>query len=821
MTSVKAGGFYTCSAIMKKRLKRGECKLLHAKTKWQPANINTSLQTKLCEELGLHRTVARMLIQREITEMDEIRRFLNPQLTELYDPYLLDGMSEAVNRIKQALGEGEKILIYGDYDVDGVSSTSMMMLVLRELTTAVDYYIPNRFREGYGLNRQALEMAKEQGFSLVISVDTGISAVQEAAYARELGLDLIITDHHEPPSQLPDAIVINPKKMHCPYPFDQLAGVGVAFKLATALLERIPEEYLDLVALGTIADLVPLVGENRILATHGLKRMNTHLRVGIQALAEAAGIEQEITASHVGFALGPRINASGRLDSADLAVELLITDDTDKAEAIAQECNQLNQERQQMVQEITMAAMSQIEAEPKRFQHAIVVADVGWNAGVVGIVASRLVEKYYRPVIVLGIDPEKGIAKGSARSIAGFNLYQALSACEEHLIAYGGHQMAAGMTLEIEKVEILQKQLSHLAVETLQPEDWIPTSRVDDELTLDEIDIPFIQQLDELAPYGMGNPVPQFIIKGAQIGRKAVIGVHKDTLKLELRADEYRLDAIGFRMAEVATEMTSFATSDFLGELQINEWNGRQNPQLLIRDLKIAHPQVFDWRSNNRLKWEQIKRLDQEKTVFFAATSTRQLDGGVIIWQELGKYVQKPEPFAGKDYAVLLDPPPTMTAFRQMSDAFPHVERFYFLYGDTDWDHLLVKVPNREQFKLFYQTIHTKEQLSLSRHFPALQRKTGLSKRMLTFMIRVFQELEFIQIEQNQMKMLPNPSKKPLSASPYYQEQLEKEQVMQQFIYSSYQELCNYIFAEHGGQVHEFQGEHSGHPQLSQIRRTV
>lgn len=790
--------------------------MLDAKTRWQTVEIDQTLQTKLCNQLKLHRTIARMLIRRGITDIEEVQRFLAPKLTELHDPFLLEGMTEAVARIRQALKQKQKILIYGDYDVDGVSSTSLLILLFRTLGADVNYYIPNRFREGYGINRKALEIAKDQEFDLVISVDTGISAVEEVAYAKQLGLDLIITDHHEPPSQLPETIVINPKKSSCTYPFSELAGVGVAFKLATALLDRVPEEYLDLVALGTIADLVPLVGENRILATYGLKKMNMRQRVGLSALAEVAGVEQEITASHVGFALGPRINACGRLDSADLAVELLTTDDPQQAMMIAKECNQLNQERQQMVQMITDEAIARVEADPKRYQHAIVVADETWNEGVVGIVASRLVEKYYRPVIVLRIDQEKGIAKGSARSITGFHLYQALAACESHLLKFGGHEMAAGMTLEIDKIDRLHKQLARLAMERIQPEDWIPTLVVDDELDLSEVNMDLIKQLDTLAPYGIGNPTPQFVIKNAQIGRKSVVGVHKDTLKLELKADEHRLDAIGFRMAEIASEITPLVKSECLGELQINEWNGKRSPQLLIRDLKIPYPQIFDWRSNNRSKWEQLKQVDVEKSIFLAATKKSAIKGQVIIWKHLARYLQNEQLFAEKKYVVLMDPPPTIDDFQQLIAHFPHVERYYFLYGDADFDHLLVKVPNRDQFKLFYQTIFSKEQLSLNRHFAALQRKTGLSKRMLTFMIRVFQELGFIQIKQNEMKILPNPPKKSLTESRYYQEQLAREQVVKRFIYSSYQELCAYI-AEQGGAIDGLQAGDSRDSRFSQV----
>lgn len=795
--------------------------MLHPRTRWESIEVDSSLQTQLSEKLNIHHTIAKMLIRRGMKDIEAIRQFLSPSYEELHDPYLLSGMKEAVERIRRALEKKEKILIYGDYDVDGVSSTSLMIQLFQKLEADVQYYIPNRFREGYGINRQALQTAQQQGFTLVISVDTGISAAAEVEYAKELGLDLIITDHHEPSPILPDTIVINPKQPHCTYPFSQLAGVGVAFKLATALLDRLPEEYLDLVALGTVADLVPLIEENRILVTHGLKKINSQTRIGIQALAEVAEIEQEITESHIGFALGPRINACGRLDSADLAVELLTTEDVKKARMLAEECNRLNQTRQQMVQGITAEAIQRVDADPKRYQHAIVVGDPSWNMGVVGIVASRLVEKYYRPVIVLSIDTDQGIAKGSARSIEGFHIYQALSECKQHLLNFGGHEMAAGMTLEIHQIDVLQDELSRLANEWLQPEDWMPTSAVDDELTLSEVNLTFIQQLEQLAPFGVGNPTPKFVVKGAQIQRKSVVGVHKDTLKLELKENENRLDAIGFQMAQIAEEITPFSESSCLGELQMNEWNGRQTPQLIIRDMKISHPQIFDWRSNNHSKWEKLKKLDQQKCVFFTAKAERCLDGMVVNWRDVEKYISDPQSFKEKKYMVLIDPPPTLQDFHQTLTCFSYVERFYFLYGDQDLDDLWVRVPSRDQFKRFYQTIYQKEQLSLTRHFAALQRRTGLSKRMLLFMIRVFQELGFVTIENNEMRMKSNPPKRPLSDSPYYQEQLAKEEVLQQFIYSSYQELCEYVLTLQGGTFNEFQGKDSRNPRLSHVRSSV
>lgn len=800
--------------------------MLRSKTRWQPAQVDEKSCQQLVNQLHIHPTVARMLVKRGIQDPAQAERFLQPKLDDLYDPFLLDGMKEAVERIRQAIDQGEKILIYGDYDADGVSSTSLMMSVFRKLQADVEYYIPNRFREGYGINKEALQLAKERGFQLVISVDTGISAVKEAEFARQLGLDLIITDHHEPPDILPDALaVINPKKPGCSYPFDMLAGVGVAFKLATALLDRVPEELLEIVALGTIADLVPLVDENRIFATYGLKRMNLREHVGINALLTVSGIEQEVTAGHVGFALGPRINASGRLDSANLAVNLMLTSDLEEARMMAEELNLMNRERQQLVEEMTYEAIAEVEANPELHRYVIVVAKAGWNVGVIGIVASRLVEKYYRPVIVLGIDEEKGMAKGSARSIAGYDMYKALTACQDLLPHYGGHYMAAGMSLPVENVASFHERLSALAMEWLTPEDYTPLTVVEDRLTLDIINPQLIDQVQALAPYGMGNPTPLFIIEGANVARVQCIGQQNNHLKLQLEAEGHTLDAIGFRLADLAKEMSPSAQLQLLGELQMNEWNGKRSPQLLIRDISIPHLQIFDWRSN-RLAKDRFSTVGEDCLFICAKGSTHfqliveQGTKQMIYWEDLEK-----NGWEGKindvKHFVIVDPPPSMAHFRQGLNLCKDAERLYFIYGDAEFDDLLVKAPTREQFKRLYQVLKGKGPISLKQHFPALMRVTGLQKRPLSFMIQVFEELGFLRVEQGLIHVDPNPMKKALTESQLYQRQLAREEVLQTLVYSSYRELSNYLFThisftwQAGGNKDGFQVQDSGDSRLS------
>jgi len=793
----------------------------HPKTRWLAPTVDEGVSQQLADKLGLNPIVARMLVRRGISDSEEAKRFLNPDLSDLYDPFLLDGMKEAVNRIRLALQKGEKILVYGDYDADGVSSTSLLVRLFRHLGANVGYYIPNRFREGYGIHQESLQRAKEDGVHLVVSVDTGITAVKEAEAAREWGLDLIITDHHEPQETLPNAVaVINPKKPGCSYPFKMLAGVGVAFKLATALLGRLPEEWLDLVALGTIADLVPLVGENRILAYHGLKRMNEKKNPGIRSLLEVAGIDQEVGAGHVGFALGPRINASGRLDSADTAVKLLITPDMNEAEMLAKELDEMNRERQALVESMTEEAVEEVEKEPDKHRHAIVVAKPGWNVGVVGIVASRLVEKYYRPVLVLGIDEEKGVAKGSARSISGFHLFQALSECKEWMTHFGGHAMAAGLSLKVENLPQLHEKLSRMVKERLKPEDAVPLTQAEVELTLNQVEPSLIDQLKMLEPYGYGNPTPLFILREAEIQRVQLIGQNQH-IRVRLKKGSHSLDAVGFRMGKIAPELSPFAKAHLVGELTMNEWNGKRTPQMFIRDLAIPHLQVYDWRSNRKERnW--LESFDPEWSVFICAKdSAFPLQDRVkcCFWEEAekGDWVEIAQQ---AKHIVLIDPPPSMELFRLGLSHFAGAERIYFLFGDRSFDDMLLKTPSRDDFKRLYRVLVGKEKISLDKHLPSLIRVTGLQKRTLSFMIQVFGELGFLKVEHGEITMDPQPPKRPLTESQLYQRQLAREKVMETLVYSSYKDLIHILFStisfKHvGGYEDGLQRQNSGHTRFS------
>lgn len=800
--------------------------MLHARARWDVEPVDEDLSEAMSKELDIHPIISKMLIRRGVKEIPEARRFLNPSLADLNDPFLLDGMETAVQRIRQALRDKEPILVYGDYDVDGVSSTCLMLKTLRRLGATVDYYIPHRFREGYGINQEALKQAKERGFRLVLSVDTGIAAVKEAAYAKELGLDLIITDHHEPQETLPDALaVINPKKPGCPYPFKMLAGIGVAFKLATALLQEVPEEWLDIAALGTIADLVPLVEENRILACYGLKRMSQTVHIGLKALIQACDIDHDVSASHVGYLLGPRINACGRLDTADTAVRLLMTEDPEEAESLAGELDVLNRKRQQLVDEMTLEAVEEIEKNPDKHKYVIVVARPGWNVGVVGIVASRLVEKYYRPVVVLGIDEEKQTAKGSARSIQGFHLFQALSECKEWLPEFGGHEMAAGMTLEARNISKLHERLSLLAKERIRPEDYVPLKWAEGELDAEQIGADLIEQLEILAPFGVGNPQPLFIVKEMPVARIQRMGREQEHVKLYLNRKNGILSAVGFRMGDQADGLTPHGRIRLLGELEMNEWNGHRAPQIIIRDMEVRHLQVFDFRSN-RKEWSQLAGLNPEEICFICSNGStlfKQLSQStnriVVTWEELMDKKQQ-ESMKQAKHLVLAESPPTLEVFRNRLKDGREAERIYVMFGDKEFDHLLPKTPSREDFSKLYRVIAGKGKISLRKYMSLLMRVTGLQKRVISFMIQVFEELGFVSLDQEDLIVHENPAKRSLMESKTYQHQRERERVLETLVYSSYKDLCRYLFetisfTHMGGYTDGFQRKDSSDSRLS------
>lgn len=800
--------------------------MLESKARWIVSEADAEAAEALRSELGLDPLLARLLVLRGIGTPQQAQRFLQGGKDDFYDPFLLDGMERAVERIRRALEQGEKIRVYGDYDADGVSSTSLMIVLLRMLKANFDSYIPHRVREGYGLNEAAVDHARENGVSLIITVDTGISAVEQVAYINKLGMDVIVTDHHEPPEVLPDAYaVINPKKPGCPYPYKQLAGVGVAFKLAQALLGRLPEELLEIATIGTVADLMPLTDENRLIVKMGLERMRASSYPGIQALLDVAGIERkEVNATHVGFAIGPRINASGRLEAADAAVRLLTADDYETAERLAYELDALNKERQRIVEDMTKEALAMAAGQGDR--RAIVLAKEGWNVGVIGIVASKVTETFYRPTVILGIDPETGTAKGSARSIAGFDLYQALTQCSEWLDHYGGHHGAAGMTMHRDHVAAFAGKLDSLAREWLAEEDFIPIARAEIACLLETVTVPFIEGLHKLAPFGIGNPTPRFLFEGLRMEEQRLIGKEKQHLKLAVSAEGMpagaSVDAVGFGKGALLPLMSATARLDALGEMSINEWNGRRKPQLMLQDVRIPHVQVFDWRGAESRLAEKlggvreagcrpaVVLLEPDEWDFLPSELRTELP----VWR-----------FEPADERLM----PLNDAAEGGSDAAPADVLLYAMPQRLDTIGLLLSslhrmkrcfvvwrdgrsaaertMPSRDMFKNVYAFV--RQQPNSPRGVQELSRRTGLPLRQVEFILRVFEELGFVAASPDGgdggtgagpgYTAVAAPEKRELTSSELYKRRMLQEEAERFCTYATTKELEAWVTAQSFG----------------------
>ncbi|MCE9624407.1 MAG: single-stranded-DNA-specific exonuclease RecJ [Deltaproteobacteria bacterium] len=542
---------------------------------------------------GVSTILSRLLVQRKITEDGQIEKFLRPSLAHLPDPSLLLGMEKAVARIVAAIRDREKIVVYGDYDVDGTTSTALLTEFFRDVGANVDYYIPHRLREGYSLNVEALKKIREGGARVVITVDNGISAVAEAQAARELGLDLIITDHHEVPPQLPDAFaILNPKQVGDEFPGKELAGVGVAFYLLIALRKALREagllsdqepnlrQALDLVAVGTVADMAPLVGVNRILVNEGLKVLSRTSRPGFRALKEVAGVEDEVTADQVGFRLGPRINAVGRLDDASFGVKLLLSRNDAEAMELSRRLDRANAERQDLEDDIVVQALAKVEVDGLALRRrSLVLFHEDWHPGVVGIVASRLVEKYYLPSIVLSRD--KAGLKGSARSIRNLNLVETLRDCAGLLTKFGGHFYAAGLSLEENNLGAFSEAFDVAVRSRLKDEDFQPSLKLDVESELDLIHPEMLEEIRRLQPFGLGNPEPVLLLKGVTVRESRIVG--ENHLKMRVGEGSVQFGAIGFRLADKLPPLSSQV--DLACVPGWNEWNGSKNIQLRVIDL--------------------------------------------------------------------------------------------------------------------------------------------------------------------------------------------------------------------------------------------
>jgi len=564
--------------------------------KWKLKNSpDEKLILSLADSLNISNSLALLLIQRGITNFHEAKLYFRPSLDSLYDPFLMDGMQAASNRIIKAITNNQKICVYGDYDVDGTCSASLMYLFLKELGADVQTYIPNRLSEGYGISIQSIDYLKEQGVNLIISVDCGITAVDEVEYAKSLNIDTIICDHHQPKDKLPDAFaILDPLKPGDQYPFKHLSGAGVAFKLATAIGYKIGKKdmalkYLDLVALAGAADIVPLIDENRILVKEGLQIINNNPRPGIAALIKCSRIEPgNLTAGQIVFTIAPRINAVGRLGDANRAVELFTTDDPVKAMELAQILEDENQKRRSIDEATFSHAVNLVESSiDLNNEYGIVLHDNDWHPGVIGIVASRLVEKFHRPTIML--TTVDGIAKGSARSIPGFNIYEALQSCEDLLLQFGGHEAAAGLAVELDKIEMFRKRFNEILRQCINEEDISPEILIDAKISFSEISPKFIRILDQFAPFGPGNMRPIFLSEKVSLTNPPrIVGNNHLVTTFKQNGNDKVFDAIGFNLGYYADHIDKDKDLvDIVYTIETVNKEGKIFPQLRIKDIRV------------------------------------------------------------------------------------------------------------------------------------------------------------------------------------------------------------------------------------------
>ena len=559
---------------------------------WEIESLDDNAAAGLVKALDISPVLARLLIKRGVKNPQEARDFLSCDLPSLHDPFLFSDMEKAAARIRSAIESKERILVYGDYDVDGLTATALLYTTLKRYGAHVHNYIPDRVKEGYGLNVEALENARKEGTKLVIAVDCGITAAEEIGFLNKHRIDSIIIDHHQPVNdKLPEAsAILDPFTPGCSYPYKYLASVGLVYKLTQALGWS-KEEDLDLVALGTISDVAPLTGENRILIKHGLKYLAKTQRTGLRALMEIAGIgkKKEFYTETVGFILGPRLNASGRMNSSMHSLKLLLTDDKEEAKKLAGELDKSNRERQAMEAEILKEAVAKVEREVNFKEHRVIVLHGDkWHPGVIGIVASRIVEKFYRPTILVAFD-ENGLGrgKGSGRSIRNFHLFEALSKCKEHLIEFGGHEHAAGITISRDNIDAFRDSLNAVAHDVLQPLDLVPRLEIDAWISLKDITRKFLKELELLEPFGVGNRKPVFAVKGLSLKAKPKI-LNYNTLKIWVTDGELTYEAVGFKKALDYKLDSASLVFDLAFTPSINVWQGQESIQLQLKDLKFS-----------------------------------------------------------------------------------------------------------------------------------------------------------------------------------------------------------------------------------------
>ena len=729
---------------------------------WQFApQVEDADFTKIAKKAGLGPEAARLLFSRGIKDEDSLSRFLAPSLDDLHDPYLLHDMDKAVNRIRRAIEQGEFILVYGDYDADGMTSASILKETLEQLGAECLVYLPNRFTDGYGPNASVYKyFIEQQGISLIVTVDNGVAGHEAIDLAQSMGVDVIVTDHHSLPEVLPDAhAIVHPEHPESDYPFKHLAGCGVAFKLACALLEEVQVELLDLVAIGTIADMVSLTDENRIMVQYGLEVLRNTQRLGLQELFEIAGISSsDLTEETVGFQLAPRLNALGRLDDPNPAIELLTGFDDEEVREIALMIQDKNEERKEIVQAIYEEAKSLVDPN-KSVQ---VLAKEGWNPGVLGIVAGRLLEELGQAVIVLNI--EDGRAKGSARSIEAVDIFEALNPHRELFIAFGGHAGAAGMTLEAEQLDALSEILETYVKDKGIDAKGKNTLYLDEELDLESLSLETVKSFERLAPFGMDNQKPVFYIRDFQVENARSMGAGDSHLKLKISKGTASFEVVAFGQGSKVTEFSQVKQLELAVTLSVNQWNGQTTLQLMMVDARVDGVQLFNIRSKSVELPEGVPVLD------FTSDLPEMLSGPAIIVKNI---------------------PEDLGLLKQVLQE-QNFSAIYFK-NDIATAYYLTGYGTREQFAKLYKTIYQFPEFDIRYKLKDLSAYLKIEQILLVKMIQIFEELGFVTIENGVMKVNKDAAKRDIAESQIYQNLKQTVKNQEMMALGTVQEIYDFL----------------------------
>lgn len=771
--------------------------MVEARYKWEqlPA-ADSEVVAELTKEKEISPFLAQLLAQRGLTTIGEVQKFLKPSLENLADPFLLHDMEKAVDRIETAIANGEKITIYGDYDADGITSTALMYEALLAVGADVNYYVPNRFTDGYGPNAAAYQRLIDQGTQLFVTVDNGVSGKDVIDPVVEAGIDVVITDHHEMPAELPQATaIVHPRYPGSQYPFPDLSGVGVALMVAWALTDEFPVEQLDLVAIGEIADVVSVSGENRSLISFGIQQLRHTERPGLVALMKLANITTtHLTDQDIGFGLAPRLNALGRIADANDGVALLTTLDDDQAQQLAQRVDAANKRRQELVNQITQIASQQAQAPENQQQKVLLLMGQGWHQGVLGIVASRIMEQTGKPVIVAATSTEDPtVAKGSGRSFGNFNLFAALDPHRDLLTSFGGHPAACGLSFNVAQFEELRQILQEEAQKQGIVENQQRSLSIASSIQPDEVTMSTYRDLQRLAPFGPNNEEPIFVLKNVRPIKIKTMGQQRQHLKFSLTTTKDQIDVIAFGQAKLAPLLASpTGQIDLAVKIGVNEWRGKQTLQLMLEDIQIRGTVIIDQRTN-----KLVPQLFQEDEYYIISDERLRQNIAPHVKAEHALSIDEA---AKVDFTnqrlVLVDCPPSEKQLQTIftnSNGSPELIRLYLYQHHSAY---LTGMPSRNDFAYLFRFMSQQKQIKWPSQRSALSKYLKINEDRLNLMIQVFSEAGFVTIRNGRLRLSSQLEKTDLTQMQSYQHQLAQYKLEQQLLFNDTATVANWLLTE-------------------------